>query len=121
MEEEEPHAYMVIQEALNSKNRAAQVVQKMEHINCLAETIMDVGSGMADNFKWQAIRERLFKVGSTVIAEAPEFASLAQAVATALGGNATGQGGYNHWAEMKEFHETMINPKTRRVRLQTFA
>ena len=121
MEEEEPIAFEVIQEALNSKHSAALVVHEMEHLSGLADTIVDVGTGLADRFNFCAIRDRLLLVGSTVIAEAPEFASLVQVVATALGGNAAGRGGYNHWAEMKEFHETMINPKTRRVRLQTFA
>ena len=28
---------------------------------------------------------------------------------------------YNHWGEMKQWHECMVNPKTRRVRLSVLA
>ena len=59
MEVEEPKAYVIIQEALNSKNATALVVHEMEHINGLADTIVDVGAGMADRFNWRALRERL--------------------------------------------------------------
>ena len=90
MEEEEPIAFEVIQEALNSKHSAALVVHEMEHLSGLADTIVDVGTGLADRFNWWAVRKRLLLEGSTVIAEAPEFASHVQVVATALGGNATG-------------------------------
>ncbi len=121
MEEEEPDAYAIIQEALNSKNSAALVVHEMEHLNGLANTIVDIGARMAERFDWKILRDKLLQSGSTVIAEAPEFVSLVQVVTTALGGNASGQGGYNHWTEMKEFHEAMVNPKVRRCRLHTIA
>ena len=70
------------------------------------------------------MRERLLRIGNTVVAEAPEFLSLCQVVYHALRRNTCGkdaEASYCHWTEMRTWHETMINPKTRRVRLATIA
>ena len=121
MEEEEPNAFLIIQAALNKKNSAAMVSHEMEHLNGLADTITDVGTGLADGFNWRMVRDRLMEAGNHDVAESPDFVGLLQVVTQALGGHAQGEGGYNHWGELKCWHEAMVNPKTRRARLATIA
>ena len=123
MEDEEPHAFDIIQASFNSKNSTALVEHEMERLNGLVTVIMDSGVGLADQFNWRLVRDRLMESGNTVVAEAPEFLGLCQMVMRALGGACAGDGdqGYNHWQELKSWHEALVNPKTRRVRLATLA
>ena len=121
MEIEEPKAFCIIQAALNDKNTNYMVRHEMEHLNGLADCIVDIGVHLTDQFNWRLLRDKLIDEGGSVIAESPEFIQIVEVVRRSLGGNARGAGGYNHWAEMKLFHEQMVNPKLRRVRLSTFA
>ena len=122
---EEPTAFEIIQAALNAKNSSGLMEHEMEHLNGLATVIADLGSGMADQFNWRLVRERAIQSGNIAVAECSEFPMLCQMVCHALAqhacGTASASASYNHWAEMKKWHETMINPKTRRVRLSNLA
>ena len=117
---QEPDAFELIQAVLNAKNDTAMMEHEMEHLNGLATVIQDTGQGMADQFNWRLVRDKLMNTGNTVVAESPEFLCLSQSVGRHTSGAKIGLG-YNHWTEMKTWHETMINPKTRRVRLATIA
>ena len=122
MEVEEPTAFDNLQSALNQANNQALIEHEMELLNGLMTIIRDTGAGLADQFNWRMVQDQLFKSGNTVVAESPDFLVLCKVIVTALGGtDGLGGGGYNHWAELKSWHECMINPKTRRVRLQVFA
>ena len=121
---EEPGGFDIIQAAMNAKNSSGLMEHEMEHLNGLATCICKTGQGMTDQFNWRLVRQHLMDSGNTVVAEAPEFLQLCQFVCHALGEHSGGtaeNGSYNHWAEMKQWHETMINPKTRRIRLATIA
>ena len=121
MEEEEPTAFDKLQSALNAKNNQALVEHEMEVLNGLMNVIRDTGAGLADQFNWRMVQSKLLGSGNTVVAESPEFLALCQVVFNALGGASAEEGCYNHWAELKHWHETIINPMTRKVRLQAIA
>ena len=98
----------------------------MEQLNGLATVIAELGQGMADKFNWRLVRERVLLRDNTAVPECLEFPMLCQVVCHALAQHACGDpavmnASYNHWAEMKRWHENFINPKTRRVRLATLA
>ena len=117
MEVEEPLAFDIIQAAFNSKNDTALVEHEMERLNGLVNVIRDTGAGMADTFNWRLVRENLMKTGNVAVAESTEFLALCKMIMNVLGGQAQ----YNHWEELKKWHELMVNPKTRRVRLTTMS
>ena len=124
MAEEEPTAFEIIQAALNAKNSSGLMEHEMEQLNGLATVIADSGSGMADQFNWRLVRERVLESKNIAVAECSEFPMLCQMISHALAQHARGKpedSSYNHWEEMKHWHETIINPKLRRVRLSTLA
>jgi hypothetical protein len=125
MAREEPSAFEIIQAAMNAKNASGLMEHEMEHLNGLATVIVDCGAGMSDKFNWRLVRERVIATGNLAVAECSEFVALCQLVCHAMAqhtcGIHTGSSSYNHWAELKKWHETLINPKSRRVRLTTLA
>ena len=80
MNKEEPGAFEIIQAALNAKNAMGLIEHEMEHLNGLATVIIDSGAGMADDFNWRLIRDRVMHTKNTAVSECPEFPMLCQMI-----------------------------------------
>ena len=78
MEEEEPNAFDIIQASFNSKNSTALVEHEMERLNGLVTVIVDSGAGLADQFNWRLVRDRLMDSGNTVVADRLNFSACAR-------------------------------------------
>ena len=131
MAEEEPDAFEIIQAALNLKNSSGLMEHEMEQLNGLATVIVELGPEMEETLNWRLIQQRVMEKDNAKVADCSDFLMLCQMVSHALAQHAGGHStqadpqspndGYNHWAEMKRWHEHIINPKTKRVRLATLA
>ena len=96
---EEPAAFEIIQAALNAKNASGLMEHEMEHLNGLATVIADSGQGMADQFNWRLVRERVMQSRNAAVAECSEFSMLRQMVCHAMDQHARGTASAREMAE----------------------